>query len=165
MKYWIIKDGQSCGPFEREQLKENGLTPESKVWRQALPQWTTAARLRELNDLTGFGVSPQPQPQSQPSAVPSMPFSDHMTATIVTTVLTVLCFVNMLAFINPFFYIAALLAILAFRSVGKTRRLWHEGDEEAARKQAERTVTFLVINVVVALVGIPFSLVGTLFLL
>lgn len=38
MKYWMIKDGNSEGPFSLEELTAYGLAAETKVWRQGLPQ-------------------------------------------------------------------------------------------------------------------------------
>ena len=35
MKYWMIKDGNSEGPFSLEELTAHGLAAEMKVWPRA----------------------------------------------------------------------------------------------------------------------------------
>lgn len=52
MKYWMIKDGNSEGPFSLEELTAHGLAAETKVWRQGLPQWTEARLVPEFAPLS-----------------------------------------------------------------------------------------------------------------
>lgn len=54
MKYWMIKDGNSEGPFSLEELTAYGLAAETKVWCQGLPQWTEARLVPEFAQI--FGV-------------------------------------------------------------------------------------------------------------
>ena len=51
MEYYIIIDGRQDGPWAKEDLLRNGLTPESDVWRVGLESWVKASSLEELNDL------------------------------------------------------------------------------------------------------------------
>jgi len=50
MKYWIIIDDRHAGPFSAQQLLETGLTPDTLVWYEGLPDWTRAANVAELAD-------------------------------------------------------------------------------------------------------------------
>lgn len=56
MKYWMIKDGNSEGPFSLEELTAYGLAAETKVWRQGLPQWTEARLVPEFAQIFGVKV-------------------------------------------------------------------------------------------------------------
>ena len=48
MEYYIVKDNRSQGPLSLEYLKENGLLPETRVWREGLDGWTAAKNVPEL---------------------------------------------------------------------------------------------------------------------
>ncbi len=49
--YYITKNGASTGPFSIEQLKYQGILPETKVWYEGLPEWVEARTLAELSGL------------------------------------------------------------------------------------------------------------------
>ncbi len=42
MQYWIIKDGESVGPFSLDELKTLGITPQTKIWFKDIADWTPA---------------------------------------------------------------------------------------------------------------------------
>lgn len=48
MKYWIIIDDRHAGPFSAQQLLDTGLTADTLVWHEGLPDWTRAANIAEL---------------------------------------------------------------------------------------------------------------------
>lgn len=58
MQYFIIKNKIQQGPFTIEDLKEFGVQPNDKVWKDGLPEWVNAAGLPELQHL--FGSKPPP---------------------------------------------------------------------------------------------------------
>lgn len=68
MKYFMIVNGQQMGPFDRHELRGQGLAPDTYVWREGMAEWKSASSLPELSDLfmetTTFAQQPQ-QPQSQ----------------------------------------------------------------------------------------------------
>lgn len=49
--YHIIKNGASSGPYTVEQLQYHGITPETQVWHEGLPEWVNAQSVAELNPL------------------------------------------------------------------------------------------------------------------
>lgn len=59
MEYYILIDGKTEGPFSLEKLKEMPVTPQTKVWRQGMPEWIPAGDVSELNFLFG---TPPPAP-------------------------------------------------------------------------------------------------------
>lgn len=60
MKYYIPKNGQPDGPYEKDQLLDHGLKKDSFVWCEGMKEWKHAAELDELKDL--FPVLPPPLP-------------------------------------------------------------------------------------------------------
>lgn len=71
IQYFIISDGQQKGPYPKEVLTMQGVTPETFVWREGMSGWEKASALPELADLfveeSAFGAYAQPeQPYQQP---------------------------------------------------------------------------------------------------
>lgn len=48
MRYWIIIDDRHAGPFSARQLLDTGLTADTLVWHEGLPDWVRAADVEEL---------------------------------------------------------------------------------------------------------------------
>ena len=48
MKYYIAENGQQAGPFEPSELLLHGLTVNSLVWCEGMPNWTSASQVPEL---------------------------------------------------------------------------------------------------------------------
>ena len=72
MQYYMIIGGAQTGPFNKEQLLYNGLTPQTPVWREGMQNWIPAEQLPELSDLFeasddsafgGYAAMPQDAPQ------------------------------------------------------------------------------------------------------
>ena len=57
MKYWVIINGQQQGPVEESQLPSMGVTRDTMVWREGMPQWQTAGALPELSYLFNGGYA------------------------------------------------------------------------------------------------------------
>ena len=58
MKYYIAENGQQVGPFEPNELLMHGLTVNSLVWCEGMPNWTSASQVPELMAiLTGQPVN------------------------------------------------------------------------------------------------------------
>ena len=69
-QYFLIIDGRQAGPYPREVLVMQGMTPDTYVWREGMEGWATAGSMPELADLfaeeSAFGAYAQPQ-QPEPS--------------------------------------------------------------------------------------------------
>ena len=61
-QYYLAINGQQLGPFEVNQLPANGLTPDSYVWTNGMPNWMRAAEVPELAPLF---AAPAPPPAYQ----------------------------------------------------------------------------------------------------
>lgn len=72
MEYYMIINGAQSGPFSKEEMLSNGLTPSTPVWRAGMTDWRKAEDLPELADLfrasddSAFGGYAQVEPQPQP---------------------------------------------------------------------------------------------------
>jgi len=64
MKKYFYSDGKNNhGPFTVEELKEKGITRETKVWFQELDEWKKAGTVEELNEIFAFTPPPINQPK------------------------------------------------------------------------------------------------------
>lgn len=163
MKYWMIKDENSEGPFSLEELTAHGLAAETKVWRQGLPQWTEARLVPEFAQI--FGVKAVEKHRAADDAVRHCP--THLRAAVVTTVIIALSFFNVFAplslLCSPFFYMLLPLSWMSIRSAVTARRMLRAGNIEAAVKRTDRTVLLITLNAVVAITLFPFHVVAEIF--
>ena len=59
--YYIVKNETSVGPFSLDQLRNQGILPNTKVWCEGMPDWVEARMLPELIPLFPvFAASPPP---------------------------------------------------------------------------------------------------------
>ncbi len=69
--YFIHKGSEETGPYTIEELKLQGITRDTPVWREELPDWLNAGDLPELNAL--FISHPPPFVQKEFTAPPASP--------------------------------------------------------------------------------------------
>ena len=70
MKYYIAENGQQAGPFEPNELLQHGLTVNSLVWCEGMPNWVSASQVPELMAV----LSGQPfNPGNLDTQLPQMP--------------------------------------------------------------------------------------------
>mgnify|MGYP002534181060 CR=1 FL=1 len=61
-EWYIVFNGQQVGPMTKEQLSSYGLNPQSKVWKEGMPDWVEAYTQPELMEV---------MPQAAPAAAPT----------------------------------------------------------------------------------------------
>ena len=71
-EYYLAINGQQSGPFSKEALKQQNITPDTLVWRSGLTEWKPCRELSELDDLfeevviaeqpSGVATPPPPHP-------------------------------------------------------------------------------------------------------
>lgn len=75
MKYFIAENGQQAGPFEPNELLLHGLTVNSLVWCEGMPNWVSASQVPELMAL----LNGQPfNPGGLDTQMPQMPQTPPM---------------------------------------------------------------------------------------
>lgn len=70
MKYYISQNGQPAGPYEPQELLQQGLTINSQVWNETMAGWQSAGQVPELATLLGSNMMPQMPPQPAAPAYP-----------------------------------------------------------------------------------------------
>jgi hypothetical protein len=70
MDYYVLAGLESRGPFSADELRAQGLSPETLVWRKGLAAWTRADAVDELR---GWWAPPPPAPPANPYASPRPP--------------------------------------------------------------------------------------------
>lgn len=62
IQWYLSRNGQNFGPFNASQLPQNGLTPDSYVWRSGMASWLPASQVPELTYLFNSPPPPPPPP-------------------------------------------------------------------------------------------------------
>ncbi len=75
MNYYILINGQQNGPYPENELLSRGLTPQTPVWAEGMPDWQNAGTLPSLAYLfnPSYGVTP-PAPSYAPGMNTQQPF-------------------------------------------------------------------------------------------
>ncbi len=70
MKYYIYKNGQQSGPFDKSELVSKGLDINTMVWCEGMPNWMPVTHVPEIAVLLSQvpPAPPQPQPLPNPPA-------------------------------------------------------------------------------------------------
>jgi membrane protease subunit (stomatin/prohibitin family) len=72
-QWYITRNGQSVGPFTPEQLQQQGLTPQSLVWRTGMNEWMTVSQIPELAGMVQPPAPPTPPAPPAPPPIPQPP--------------------------------------------------------------------------------------------
>lgn len=68
MQYWIIKDGESKGPFTLEELQAMGISQTTKIWCKGMDNWTKAGET-DIADVLFAHVVDESEERSAESGV------------------------------------------------------------------------------------------------
>lgn len=157
MKYYIAENGQQVGPMEESELLSHGMTVNTLVWHEGMPEWLPAGKLPELAYMFGgAAVPPQqpqmpPQPQCQPQVPPQYGQQQPMgvmpkTWLVESILVTLFCCL-------PF-------GIVGIVKASKVSSLFGMGDYEGANKASEDakkwTVRGLVCGIIYNVLAIGF---------
>ena len=77
MQYWIIKDGESKGPFTLEELQAMGISQTTKIWCKGMDNWTKAGET-DIADVLFAHVVDEREERSAESA--EAPESEELSA-------------------------------------------------------------------------------------
>ncbi len=74
MKYWFIIDNVQMGPMTLDEVKcVSGLSLDTPVWFEGLPDWTTVRNIPELAAL--FNVPAEPEQGAHPGEAPNQGYN------------------------------------------------------------------------------------------
>lgn len=159
MEYHIVINGQASGPYTLEQLAQLGVTGETMVWYNGLPNWVAASTVPEIMEVItppAPPVPPVPPTVQTPPVVPPV-----QTVHAVKQEQTVKVQPGFTSPVNdgrPQNYLAmAIIGLALFFPVGipafvrslKVNRMWDEGkhDEAVALSASVRTLSLVAIIV------------------
>lgn len=140
--YYINASGAQAGPISPEQFAYYGVTANTKVWCDGMPDWTPAGNVPELRQL--FAPQPpqygQQQPYGQPGGYyqPQCP-SNYLVWSILSTLLCCL----------P-------LGIVAIIYSTKVDSAWNAGNFGEAQKASSQAKTFNTISLVCGIIACAF---------
>lgn len=158
MMYFMVINNQQTGPVAEEQLLEAGLTPDTLVWCEGMPQWLPASQVPQLAHLFAQqqGVPPQPPcygtaPGMQQPYRPEKPNCRVGWAVVLTILGFVCCGI-----------IPGVFGVLAIVEGNGSESLWAAGrydEAEAKARLARRWVTVTaVIEAVTFVLCVAFML-------
>lgn len=133
MKYWALINNVKVGPLTVDQLKAVGMTRDTLMWREGLPQWIPAWQVPELMPMfqpaNGTNINMPPCP------------STHLAWAVV---LTLLCCLP-----------AGIVAIVYSSSV-ETK--YAHGDYAGAQRASQNALTWCIVSLVLGLISAPLAI-------
>lgn len=163
--YYIIIDGRQAGPYPKEVLLMQGLTPETYVWREGLQGWVQASQLPELDALLrGENVadplrSRQP-PQTSYDHVPPTPYMNGREPYGQPTPHTNWLPWSIVATIAAFMFscIGMIFGIIGMVQANKANTAYAQGDEVRGDSSNSQARLMTIIAFVFAAIGICGSI-------
>ena len=153
MEIYIHANGSNMGPYSLEQLKDLGISPDTPVWYNGLPDWTPAGVAPATRELF-FAPSPDKaivpeEPSAEAQATPASgesappipggqqgPPPSYLAWAIISTLCCCI----------PFGVVAIVYA-------SKVNSLWARGDMYGAQKASERAQLWTILAIVLGLLA------------
>jgi GYF domain 2 len=95
-KYYVYLTGMQRGPFSPEELKEKGITKNTQIWFEGLPDWTAAGQIAELKSL----FPPTPPAFKTPTEKIATTIGSTLWKLIRLACIIFLCFVGLTIFMR-----------------------------------------------------------------
>lgn len=142
-KYYIIGDGnRQLGPFSADDLPKYGLTPESYVWKDGMPDWTQARHIPELMYIIGKSQSTASAPP--PFLVDEKP-KTHMLMAILTTIF---CLWPM--------------GIVSIYYALRVDYLWDRGKYDESIRSSAKSKSWSKANIIITIILVVLCLFGSI---
>lgn len=163
MDYFIVeeKTGKQIGPLSEAELREYGITPDTYVWCQGMPDWQRAREVPELAPLLygdtrqqdSSGADSQPQSSAAPpppvGGAGEVPHTNWLPWAIVVLVGGV---VYSLAGI--------IFGIIAIRHARNANRSYFDGNYRGAAFENRTAKVLVIIGAVLVMIGFVLQLTG-----
>ncbi|WP_065219218.1 MULTISPECIES: CD225/dispanin family protein [Butyricimonas] len=140
--FYLNEKNEQKGPVAPEELINNGVTPNTLVWKKGMPLWVPAKTVEELKSFFQENVPPPP-PQFSPT-----PKTKPENWLVLAILSTLFCFF-------PFGIVSIVYAT-------KVDRLWNAGLYEESKKASKKARLFLllsaggwvIIGIIIALIAL-----------
>ena len=142
MEYWTIKDNRHAGPFSAQQLADMGITPDTPVWHEGLPDWVPARQIREIVDImvARQNAAAMTQPAPQPQAVAVEAQEQCPPSYLVWSIIAmILCCIP--------------LGVPAIIFSAQVKPAWRAGNIAKARRASERAQWCIILAMSVGLIA------------
>lgn len=159
--YYISKEGKQEGPVTTEELLKKGITRETLVWRESMPQWAPASEVEELSKQLGSTPPPvSPNSQTPPPTPPrntTPPQRENNTASSTAQVAPPPERKNPSNYLT-YSILATLLCCLAagipsIVYASKANSAWNAGQYEEAEEATKNARLWLFISIGLGVVG------------
>ena len=149
--YYIIINDQQQGPFAKEELLSRGLTPQTMVWCQGMPDWMPASSVHDINDLFARPQQPQyqqpyQQPYQYPQQQPAATYTNWLPWAIVGTVLGICSCIGLV------------LGIIGITKANGANNAYKCGDYDLARSVNNSARTLTILSLVFDGIGILINI-------
>lgn len=147
--YYIIINDQQQGPFAKEELLSRGLTPQTMVWCQGMPDWMPASSVHDLNDLFARPQQTQyqqPYQQQYPQQQPAATYTNWLPWAIVGTVLGICSCIGLV------------LGIIGITKANGANNAYKCGDYDLARSVNNSARTLTILSLVFDGIGILINI-------
>lgn len=166
MAYWTIINGVTTGPMSFEELtRVAGFGPDTPVWREGLPDWTTAGRLPDtahlfnLHGSTPYGTPyygrSDDQGSYQPAYAPGGPSPAPQPVGNMPPTYLAWAIISTLCCCLP-------TGVVAIIYASKVSPLWMRGDYAGAMAASEKAGWWVIISFVLGFIWAPFSMLWSL---
>ena len=142
MKYYIAENGKQVGPIEEGELLSHGMTVNTLVWHEGMPEWVPAGKVPELAYMFGGAAVPPQQPPypQQPPQYGAAPMRQEMPKTwLVESVLATL-------------FCCLPCGIVGIIKASKVSSLYNAGDYAGAAEASAQAKKWTLIGVIVGFV-------------
>jgi hypothetical protein len=141
--YYLNSAQQQMGPVYADEFPRLGLTGETFVWTEGMPNWVKAKQVPEIipylnNHSTAYGGGASQG--SANGAAPSKPLQPCPDSYLIWSILSTL-------------FCCWPIGIVAIVKSVKVNNLWSQGYYEEAQRVADEAKKWCIINAVVAVVG------------
>lgn len=137
--YYYISDGQQMGPFSLEELAGRGITAETYVWTNGMPDWKQAKEVTEVAQYLHLTATTPPlpplaTPPSQPSYGEELRALCPPTYVVWAVLVTIFC--------------CWILGIPAIINATGVQSAFLRGDYELAKRRSKNALMFTIIGAV-----------------
>ncbi len=136
MQYYVVINGQQTGPVDESKLLSMGVTRETLVWHEGMPQWKPAGTVPELSHLFSGNGS-----MSNMGTAPGIGGNVPMPKTYLTESILVTIFCCL-----PF-------GIVSIVNAAAVSSAWASGNYALAQSKSQAAKKWALVSLIVGLVG------------
>lgn len=135
MKYYIAVNKQAQGPYEINELKQHGVTPDTMLWHEGMTSWVAARDIPEVKAALFQNSTP--------------PIADEQQKPKTWLVESILCTV----------FCCQIFGIIAIVMSALAESTWGRKDYAEAKNKSKQARTWVLVSFITGLVGVFFYII------